>query len=117
MTTFTDEHVAFRDAIRAFCARECGTREQRESWPGPDEDARSQPLYEKLAELGWLETEDHVSHTMLFEELYRGIVPVKGIGPTTTVKGCYERFASEAQRDAALALIAQGKVMAISISE
>src|SRR3954447_6288301 len=113
----TDEQLAFRDAIRDFVARECGTREQRAAWPDPDEDAHSQPLYEKLAQLGWLETEDHVTQTMLFEELYRGIVPVEGIGPTTTVKGCYERFASEAQRDAALALIAQGKVMAISISE
>jgi alkylation response protein AidB-like acyl-CoA dehydrogenase len=115
--SMTDEQVTFRDAIRDFASRECGTREQREAWIDEDEEEHSTPLYEKLAELGWLETEDHVTHTMLFEELYRGLVPVKGIGPTTTVKGCYERFASDAQRDEALGLIAQGKIMAISISE
>ncbi|MEA2169160.1 MAG: hypothetical protein QOF76_2460 [Solirubrobacteraceae bacterium] len=117
MTAFTDEQVAFREAIRDFSARECGTREQRAAWPDEDHDEHSQPLYEKLAELGWLETEDHLTHTVLFEELYRGLVPVRAIGPTTTVKGCYERFASDDQRDEALEQIAKGKVMAISISE
>jgi alkylation response protein AidB-like acyl-CoA dehydrogenase len=114
---FTDEQVAFRDAIRDFAARECGTREQRDGWLDADEEEHSTPLYAKLAELGWLETSDHVTHTLLFEELHRGLVPVKAIGPTTTVKGCYERFASAAQREDALARIAEGKVMAISISE
>ncbi len=113
----SDEQLAFRDAIRDFAWRECGSREQREAWLDPDEEEHSTPLYTKLAEFGWLASEDHVTHTVLFEEIHRGLVPVKAIGPTTTVKGCYERFASERQREQALAEIAKGKVMAISISE
>jgi hypothetical protein len=33
----TDEQIAFRDAIRDFSERECGTREQREAWLDPGE--------------------------------------------------------------------------------
>jgi alkylation response protein AidB-like acyl-CoA dehydrogenase len=115
--TLTDEQRDFRDAIRDLCARECATREQREALLDPGEEDHSTALYGKLAELGWLEVEDHVTQTLLFEELYAGLAPVKGIGSTTTVKGCYQRFASDAQREDALAKIAGGAVMSISISE
>ena len=54
---------------------------------------------------------------ILFEELYAGLAPIKALGPTTTVAGCYKRFASEAQKHEALGAVAGGTVMAISISE
>lgn len=48
------EQRAFREAIRDFSVRECGTRAQREAWLDPGEEDHSTPLYEQLAELGWL---------------------------------------------------------------
>jgi alkylation response protein AidB-like acyl-CoA dehydrogenase len=124
---FTEEQLAFRDAIRGFCGRECGSREQREAWVDADEEDQSTALYAKLAELGWLGVAipeeyggsggTYVDQTLFFEELYRGLVPAKAVGATTTVAGCYKRFGSEAQKADALAAIAGGEVMAISISE
>ena len=56
------------------------------------------PLYRKRAELGWLGVAiseeyggsgwTYVEQTILFEELYRGLAPIKALGPTTTVAGC-----------------------------
>jgi alkylation response protein AidB-like acyl-CoA dehydrogenase len=125
--TFTDEQRDFRDAIRDFCARECATREQRAALLDPDEEDQSTTLYRKLADLGWLGVAipeeyggsegTYVEQTILFEELYRGLAPVKAIGPTTTVAGCYKRFGSETQKRDALSAIAGGEIMAISISE
>jgi alkylation response protein AidB-like acyl-CoA dehydrogenase len=121
------EQEAFRDAVRDFARRECGTREQREEWVDPDEEDHSTPLYGKLAELGWLGVAipeefggsggTYVEQALLFEELYRGLVPVKAFGPSTTVAGCYKRFGSDDQKRSALTDIAGGTVMAISISE
>ncbi|BDX33368.1 acyl-CoA dehydrogenase [Mycobacterium antarcticum] len=123
----TDEQLAFRTAVRDFGSRECGTREQRHSWIDPDEEDHSSALYSKLAQLGWLGVAipeeyggsdgTYVEQTLLFEELNRAMVPVKAIGATTTVAGCYKRFGSEAQKKDALAAVAAGEVMAISISE
>ncbi|WP_354698570.1 Acyl-CoA dehydrogenase [Paraconexibacter sp. AEG42_29] len=121
------DQEAFRDAIRDFVRRECGTREQRENWVDDDEEDHSTPLYDKLAALGWLGVAipeefggsggTYVEQTLLFEELYRGLVPIKGFGASTTVAGCYKRFGSDEQKRSALADIAGGTLMAISISE
>jgi alkylation response protein AidB-like acyl-CoA dehydrogenase len=121
------EQRAFRDAVREFCARECGTRVQREAWLDAGEEDHSTSLYEKLSELGWLGVAipeqyggsggTYVEQTILFEELHRGLVPVKALGATSTVAGCYKRFGSEEQKASALSDIADGKIMAISISE
>ena len=80
-----------------------------------------------MADLGWLGVaipEEHggsggtyVDQTIFFEEIYRGLVPIEAIGPSTTVAGCYKRFGSEEQKADALSQIANGTVMAISISE
>ena len=51
---FTDEQVQFSHAIRDFCARECGTREQRIALTEGGTLANSRELLAKLAELGWL---------------------------------------------------------------
>jgi alkylation response protein AidB-like acyl-CoA dehydrogenase len=121
------EQLDFQAAVRDFCARECGSREQREALLDPDEEDQSSALYAKLADLGWLgiaipeEYEGsggtYVEQTILFEELWRGLAPVKALGPTTTVAGCYKRFGSEEQKREALAAIAGGEIMSISISE
>ncbi len=113
--SLTVEQRDFAEAVRNFCARECATREQRESLLDPDEEDQSGILYKKLAELGWLGVAiaeeyggsggTYVEQTILFEELWRGLAPVKALGPTTTVAGCYKRFGSEDQKTEALSAI------------
>lgn len=125
--SLTVEQLDFQAAVRDFCARECSSREQREALLDPDEEDQSSPLYAKLADLGWLGVAipeeyggsggTYVEQTILFEELWRGLAPVKALGPTTTVAGCYKRFGSEDQKSDALAAIAGGEIMSISISE
>ncbi|EHB55512.1 Isovaleryl-CoA dehydrogenase [Mycolicibacterium rhodesiae JS60] len=125
--SLTVEQLDFQTAVRDFCARECATREQREAVLDPDEEDQSTRLYGKLADLGWLGVAipeeyggsggTYVEQTILFEELWRGLAPVKALGPTTTVAGCYKRFGSEDQKREALSAIAGGEIMSISISE
>ena len=122
-----EDQKAFRDSIRSLCDREVGTRSDREKMLDPGEEAQSSTLYAKLAALGWLGIAipeeyggsggSHVDQTILFEELHRGLAPVKAIGATTTVAGCYRRYGSQEQKVDALSSIAAGSVMAISISE
>jgi alkylation response protein AidB-like acyl-CoA dehydrogenase len=121
------EQRAFREAIRDFSVRECGTRAQREAWLDPGEEDHSTPLYERLADLGWLGVAipeeyggaggTYLDQAIFFEELHRGLIPVKAVGPTHTVAGCYRRFGSHEQKASALPAIASGRIMAISISE
>jgi alkylation response protein AidB-like acyl-CoA dehydrogenase len=125
--SLTTEQRDFQHAVRDFCARETATREQREEVLDPDEEDQSSIVYKRLAELGWLGVAipeeyggsggTYVEQTILFEELWRGMAPVKALGPTTTVAGCYKRFGSEAQKHEALTAVANGEIMSISISE
>jgi alkylation response protein AidB-like acyl-CoA dehydrogenase len=125
--SLTTEQRDFQDAVRDFCARETATREQREAVLDPDEEDQSSIVYKRLAELGWLGVAipeeyggsggTYVEQTILFEELWRGMAPVKALGPTTTVAGCYKRFGSEAQKHEALTAVGNGEIMSISISE
>jgi isovaleryl-CoA dehydrogenase len=50
----TDEQQDFVAAIRDFCARECGTKEQREALTDGYKDHHNFDLYRQMAELGWL---------------------------------------------------------------
>jgi alkylation response protein AidB-like acyl-CoA dehydrogenase len=123
----SDEQISLRDAVRDLGRREFGSRAAVEALLDPGEDSHSSGLYAKLAELGWLGIAipeeyggsggTYVDQTVLFEELNRAHAPVKAIGATTTVAGCYKRFGSEDQKKDALSAIAGGEVMAISISE
>ena len=80
---FTDEQVAFAEAIRDFCQRELGTREQRDALTNGGTDAHNQELYERVAELGWAGVaipEEYggaggslVDQCIFFEEIYRGL--------------------------------------------
>ena len=125
--SLTTEQIDFRDAIRDFAARECGTREKREAWLDPCENDQSSELYRRFADLGWLGVAipeefggsggSHVEQAILFEEIYRGLIPVKAAGTSATVAGCVKRFGTDAQKTAALGAIAAGAVAAISISE
>ena len=50
----SQEQRAFVEAIRDFARRECGTREQRDALTNHGREPHNQPLYERIADLGWL---------------------------------------------------------------
>ncbi|MDF3305267.1 acyl-CoA/acyl-ACP dehydrogenase [Rhodococcus sp. T2V] len=114
-------------ALRDFCQRECGTREQRDALTNGGVEAHSDAVYAKLAAAGYLGIsipEEYggsggglMDQCLLHEELYRGLAPVHAIGSTHTVAGIYKRFASESQKKAMLSAITDGAPMSISISE
>ncbi|MTD44574.1 acyl-CoA dehydrogenase [Conexibacter sp. W3-3-2] len=124
--TLTNEQQDFVAAIRDFCARECGTREQRDAL-----DSRQHPhnaeIYKKMADLGWLGVaipEEHggsggglVDLCLFLEETARGMAPIGGFGVTMIVAGTYERFGTPEQKDRILGGIATGTLEAIAMSE
>jgi isovaleryl-CoA dehydrogenase len=95
----TDERRAFVEAIRDFCARECGTREQRMNLTNGGTEAHHQGLYEKMADLGWvgvaIPTEyggqgaGMVDACLFMEETTRGLAPIGGFGVSLIVAGAY----------------------------
>ncbi len=125
--TLTDEQREFASAVREFGRRECGSREQRDQLTEHGAEQHHQGVYRKLADLGYLGVsipEEYggsggglTEQVILFEELWRALVPVHGAGTSHTVAGIYKRFASEDQKTAALGAICAGTVMSISISE
>ena len=82
----TDERRAFVEAIRDFCARECGTREQRMKLTGDGREAHNQALYERMAALGWVgvaipqeyggQGAGMVDACLFMEETTRGLAPI-----------------------------------------
>jgi alkylation response protein AidB-like acyl-CoA dehydrogenase len=127
MLTFTREQDLLRQSIRDLCAKRCDSRESRQALLDPGEEEHSSVLYNELAALGYVgigipeeyqgSGGDYVDQVILFEELWAGLAPVKALGSTMTVAGCYRRFGSEVQKLDALPAIAAGKTMSISISE
>jgi alkylation response protein AidB-like acyl-CoA dehydrogenase len=124
---FTDEQQAFAEAIRDLCARECGTREQRDALTDNGAESHNQALYRRIAELGWAGVaipEEFggsggglVDQCIYFQEIYRGMAPIAGAGSSHTVAGCYKRFGTDEQKHRMLGRISEGDVMSISISE
>jgi alkylation response protein AidB-like acyl-CoA dehydrogenase len=123
----TEEQREFAAAVRDFCRKECGTREQRDALTDHGAEQHNQGLNEKLARLGYLGVsipEEYggsggglTEQVILFEELWRGLAPVHGAGCSHTVAGIYKRYATEEQKKATLGAISSGRVMSISISE
>ena len=123
----TDERKAFVEAIRDFCKRELGTREQREAATQGYKEAHSHEIYAKLAELGWLGASIDESYggsggsivdaCLFLEETSRGMVPMAGFPVSLIVAGAYERFGTEDQKAEILGGICNGRVEAIAMSE
>jgi len=123
---FTREQQDFTAAVREFCRRELGRREQRDAY-ARDGEAHSPQFYARLAGTGYLGIaigEEYggsggglIEQCLLFEELWRGLAPAYGAGTSHTVAGIYKRFASEEQKKRVLGAISAGTVMSISISE
>ncbi|WP_309224801.1 acyl-CoA dehydrogenase family protein [Mycolicibacterium sp. CBMA 234] len=124
---FTDEQIEYAEAVRAFCEREVGTREQLEALTNHGADMHNQQLHQRFADAGLLAVsipEEYggsggglVEQCLMFEELFRGLAPLHGAGTSHTVAGIYKKFGSEDQKKTALSAISTGTVMSISISE
>jgi isovaleryl-CoA dehydrogenase len=125
--SLADEQQDFVAAIRDFCERECGTREQRERLTNGHAEHHSAELYGRMAELGWLgvtipEEYGGSGGTMLdaclfMEESSRGLAPIGGYATTLIVAGATQRFGTEEQKQEILGGIAGGAVEAIAMTE
>ena len=124
---FTDEQLEYAEAVRAFCDREVGTREQLDALTNHGADMHNQALHQRFADAGLLAVsipEEYggsggglIEQCLMFEELFRGLAPLHGAGTSHTVAGIYKKFGSEEQKKTALSAISTGTVMSISISE
>src|SRR5690242_1841796 len=97
MPTFTPEQEDFAAAIRDFCQRECGTREQRDALTDGGRHPHNREIYAKMAELGWLGVAvpeayggsggGLVDMCLFLEETARGQAPIGGFGVSCIVAG------------------------------
>jgi isovaleryl-CoA dehydrogenase len=123
----TDEQRDFVAAIRDFCARECGTPEQRERLTNGHREHHNFDLYRSMAELGWLGVTiperyggsggSMLDACLFMEETSRGLAPIGGYATTLIVAGATQRFGSEEQKSEILGGIAKGAVEAIAMTE
>jgi isovaleryl-CoA dehydrogenase len=123
----TDEQQDFVAAIRDFCARECGTQEQREKLTEGYKLHHNFDLYRQMAELGWLGVtipEEYggsggsmLDACLFMEEASRGLAPIGGYATTLIVAGATQKFGSEEQKAEILGGIASGSVEAIAMTE
>jgi alkylation response protein AidB-like acyl-CoA dehydrogenase len=123
----TDEQQDFVAAIRDFCARECGTQEQREKLTEGYELHHNFDIYRQMAELGWLGVtipEEYggsggsmLDACLFMEETSRGLAPIGGYATTLIVAGATQKFGSEEQKAEILGGIASGSVEAIAMTE
>nr|WP_271213817.1 acyl-CoA dehydrogenase family protein [Rhodococcus wratislaviensis]GLK41081.1 acyl-CoA dehydrogenase [Rhodococcus wratislaviensis] len=124
---FTQEQNDFVAAVRDFCTKECGSREQLAALTDGGTEQHHQGLHEKLARTSYLGVsipEEYggsggglTEQVLLFEELWRALAPVHGAGTSHTAAGIYKHYASEQQKKDVLGAICAGEVMSISISE
>src|SRR5262249_8050695 len=123
----SDEQSDFVDAIRDFCDRECGTRDQRERLTDGYREHHSFDLYKQMAELGWLGVTiparyggsgvSMLDACLFMEETSRGLAPIGGYSTTLIVAGATQRFGTEEQKKEILGGIAAGAVEAIAMTE
>ncbi len=101
---FSSEQVEYAHAVRAFCNREAGTREQRDALTDNGRECHSPELHQKFADAGLLAVsipEEYggsggglVEQCLMFEEIFRGLAPLHGAGTSHTVAGIYKKFAN-----------------------
>ena len=125
--SLSDEQRDFVAAIRDFCARECGTQEQRERLTNGYTEAHNGGFYRKMGELGWLGVTipeevggsggGMLDACLFMEETSRGMAPIGGYGTTLIVAGAVGRFGTKEQKDRILGNIAKGSVESIAMTE
>jgi alkylation response protein AidB-like acyl-CoA dehydrogenase len=126
-TVLTDERLAFVEALEAFAARECATREQRQALCDGGDDSHSPRLFARMAQLGWIGATipeayggaggSVVDGCLLLEAIEHGRMPLFGVGVTLITAAAVERFGTEAQRVSVLGSILAGQSKAIAMSE
>ena len=124
---FTAEQRGFTDAVRAFCAKECGTAEQRSALTQGGTQADSPALLRRLAELGWLGISlpaEHggqggtfVDECLFLEETARGLAPITAYGTGLTAAQTYLHWGSDEQKRTVVESICAGNFEAIALSE
>jgi isovaleryl-CoA dehydrogenase len=125
--TLTSEQQDFVAAVRDFCQRECGTREQRDALTDGGRHPHNPSLYATMADLGWLGVAipeayggaggGMVDLCLFLEHTAHGMAPVGGFGVSMIVGGAFERFGTEDQKREILGGIITGAVEAIAMSE
>lgn len=126
-TSLSGERQAFVDAVRDFCRREFGTREQRLALTEGGNHAHHQGVYQKMADLGWLGVNlpsayggsdgGVVDLTLFLEHTSYGLAPIAGFSTSIIVGAAYEKFGTEEQKNDVLAGVTRGRVQSISMSE
>jgi alkylation response protein AidB-like acyl-CoA dehydrogenase len=124
---FTDEQQDFAASIRAFCARECGTREQRAALTEGFTIANSHPLLQRLGEMGWLGVSvpaeyggagaGMVEECIFLEETCRGHAPIHGYSTALTAGQTYLRWGTPEQNREIMGGVCRGRLEAIGLSE
>jgi alkylation response protein AidB-like acyl-CoA dehydrogenase len=124
---FTDEQQQFASAIREFCARECGTRQQREAWTDGGREHSSRELIAKFAELGWLGVSvpeayggagaGMIEECIFLEETCRGLAPIHAYSTALTAGATYLRWGTEDQKRETMGGVCRGRLEAIGLSE
>jgi isovaleryl-CoA dehydrogenase len=125
--SLSSEQEDFVAAIRDFCARECGTPDQRERLTDGYTEHHNFEIYGRMAELGWLGVTIDEAYggsgggmldaCLFMEETSRGLAPIGAYATTLIVAGATERFGTEEQKAEILGGIARGSVEAIAMTE
>ena len=123
----TDEQHSLVRTVREFCAKECGSREQRSALTNGGQHKHSSQIAHKMAALGWLglsiPEEYGGSGGTLFdaclfvEAMTRGGAPLPSYPVTLIVAHTYRKFASEPLKRQVLGGVAAGAVTSIAMSE
>ncbi|MDJ0419881.1 acyl-CoA dehydrogenase family protein [Rhodococcus opacus] len=124
---FDTDQLDLADSVSAFCARECGTREQRAHWTNDGTLIHSRELFKKMAQLGWAGIaipEEYggsggglVEQCIFFEEASRAMAPVAAAASSQLVAQTLIKFGSEQQKKERLSALTDGDTMSISVSE
>ena len=123
----TGEQEQFAAAVRAFCERECGTREQRLALTDGGRLANSPELLRRLGELGWLGVSvpeayggagaGMVEECLFLEETSRGLAPIVAYSTALTAGQTYLRWGTEDQKRETMGGVCRGRLEAIALSE
>jgi alkylation response protein AidB-like acyl-CoA dehydrogenase len=123
----SDEQLQFASSIEAFCARECGTRQQREGLTDNGREHTSRELVAKFAELGWLGVsvpEEYggagagmVEECIFLEQTCRALAPIHAYSTALTAGATYLRWGTEEQKRETMGGVCRGRLEAIALSE
>lgn len=124
---FSDEQLRFAEAVREFCARECGSQAQRDALTEGGAETNSPALLRRIAELGWLGISlpeadggiggSFVDECLFLEESTRGLAPISGYSTGLTAAQTYLKYGTAEQRRTIVENLCAGGIEAISLSE